>query len=434
MKRTILALALVAGIAAPAAADNRIDTIRPDAPALAAYGERAVGVRTLQLSNPDQPDIASIDKDAALPDPLPTVERKLTVELFYPAEDGASGDTTHDVAMRDGTMIEIAGRSVRDAKPAAEVFPLVVLSHGYPGNRFLMAHLAENLASKGYVVASVDHPASTYRDQRAFGDTLVHRPLDQIFVLNTLADMAKEGGELAGLVNADNAAIVGYSMGGYGALIASGAGVTQKAVDLPFGAPHGLLSRHLQGSDTQMKPDPRVKTIVVFGPWGRNWDLWDADGLKNISVPSLFIAGGQDDVSGYENGVRKIWEEATGSNRALLTFEGANHNAGAPMPAPQEALDAARKAGTNAPWDHYGDAVWDNVRMNNIAQHFVTAWLDVHLKGDAAKEKFLDLTVSAEDGVFAMEDGKEKPEHTYWEGFPNRSAKGLKFEKADAAQ
>jgi len=34
----------------------------------------------------------------------------------------------------------------------------VIISHGYPGNRFLLSHLAENLASKGFVVAAPDHP------------------------------------------------------------------------------------------------------------------------------------------------------------------------------------------------------------------------------------------------------------------------------------
>ena len=60
-------------------------------------------------------------------------------------------------------------------------FPLVLISHGYPGNRFLMSHLGENLASKGYVAVSADHPDSTYDDMGAFSSTLVNRPVDQAF-------------------------------------------------------------------------------------------------------------------------------------------------------------------------------------------------------------------------------------------------------------
>ena len=45
-------------LAGPAAADdNRIDTIRPDAPALAKYGGLSIGVKTILLTNTKQLDI-----------------------------------------------------------------------------------------------------------------------------------------------------------------------------------------------------------------------------------------------------------------------------------------------------------------------------------------------------------------------------------------
>ena len=67
--------------------------------------------------------------------------------------------------------------------------------------------------------------------------------------------------------------------------------------------------------------------------------------------------------------------------------------------------------------------------MNNIAQHFATAFMDLHLKGDSEKAAFLDLVPNAADGVVALnEDGTEKPEHSYWRGFAPRTAAGLRFE------
>ena len=75
-------------------------------------------------------------------------------------------------------------------------------------------------------------------------------------------------------------------------------------------------------------------------------------------------------------------------NQAILTFEAAGHNAAAPIPAPEESW--ARSPHLEfVPFDHYADAVWDSVRMNNIAQHFVTAFLGLHLKGDAAMADYL---------------------------------------------
>ena len=88
----------------------------------------------------------------------------------------------------------IRGRAVRDAAPARSTsFPVVIISHGYPGNRYLLSHLAENLASKGFVTVSIDHRDSTYDDQKAFGSTLYNRPLDQLFVLREIDRLGRPG-------------------------------------------------------------------------------------------------------------------------------------------------------------------------------------------------------------------------------------------------
>ncbi|MEB0292681.1 hypothetical protein QN351_19495, partial [Cryobacterium sp. 10C2] len=86
--------------------------------------------------------------------------------------------------LRDGkTAVSLSGQAVRDASPdkAHGPYPLVIVSHGYPGNRFLLSHLTENLASKGYVVVAIDHTDSTYEDMQAFSSTLLNRSLDQLF-------------------------------------------------------------------------------------------------------------------------------------------------------------------------------------------------------------------------------------------------------------
>ncbi len=420
-------------------AENRIDAQRPDAPELATYGKNAVGVRTLEMTNPGQIDIVKIDPAQPKPDPLPVYDRPLTVEIWYPAAEGASGSTSLSVLLRDGTTAAtLEGKAMRDAEPAeaGKPFPLVIVSHGYPGNRFLLSHLAENIASKGYVVASIDHTDSTYENKVAFGSTLVNRSLDQIFVLNEIAKLAGEdGGFLNGLADPSNTAIIGYSMGGYGAVITAGAGVTQTSIDYSWGGPHGTLAVHKSGSDSHNALfDNRIKTAIAFAPWGMNTAFWDNETLKGIKIPMLFIAGSQDDVSGYENGTRAIWKGAVNVDRSLLTFENANHNAGAPYPAPVESAPFSQELGF-APFDHYADAVWDTVRLNNISQHFATAWLGKYLKGDASMDAYLDLAPNANDGVWAVEkDGSLKPEHTHWKGFQNRTAKGMRFESLKAGE
>lgn len=432
VKLTSLPLALTLGVAASAAfAENRIDTQLPSAPALSAYGEMPVGVRQIEMTNPDQINILAIDPAADKPAEMPRYDRPLTVELWYPAAEGATGDTTLKAFLRDGTTeVGLEGRAVRDAAPATPdaAYPLVLISHGYPGNRFLLSHIAENLASKGYVVASIDHTDSTYRTQAAFGSTLVNRSLDQLFVLEEMAQMAADGGEMAGLYDADNTGLIGYSMGGYGAVITAGGGVTEASVAYPWGGPHGTLGIHLAGSDTHNAlPDPRIKTAVAFGPWGMNTGFWDAEGLAGVQIPMMFIAGSQDDVSLYENGVRALWDGVSGVEATLLTFENGGHNSGAPMPAPKESFYYNEDKGFDIS-EHYTDPVWDTARMNNIAQHFVTAWMDRQLK-DGKHGDYFDLTTNSNDGVWSMnEDGTEKEDHSYWKGFAQGTAKGLRYE------
>ena len=218
-------------------------------------------------------------------------------------------------------------------------------------------------------MASIDHTDSTYRTQAAFGSTLVNRSLDQLFVLEEMAGKAAEGAEFAGLYDASNAGLIGYSMGGYGAIITAGGGVTEASVAYSWGGAHGTLGIHQAGSDTHNAlPDPRIKTAVAIGPWGMNTGFWDADGLAGVKIPMLFIAGSQDDTSLYENGVRAIWDNVGGVETALLTYVNGGHNAAAPMPAPAESYYFNEEKGFDIS-EHYSDAVWDTVRMNNIAQH-----------------------------------------------------------------
>lgn len=428
-KSTLIAATSMAALGATGAVfANPIDQIRPDSPALAAYGDYPIGVQTMSMIIPDSTDVLRIDGEN-----VPRYDRSLELEIWYPAAIGTVQGGTYQAMLRDGeTQVELTGRAARDATPAeGEVFPLIVISHGYPGNRYLMSHLGENLASKGYVTVSIDHTDSTYSDQGAFGSTLLNRPLDQAAVVNYMAAL---DGPLGGIVNANNTGVVGYSMGGYGALIFGGAGVTQASTELSWGTPNGLLSQHLAGSEThEALMDPRVKAIIAIGPWGNNAGFWDADGLAGLRVPLMMMAGSDDDVSVY-GAMRGVFDGAVGIDRHLLTFEYANHNAAAPMPAPAEAWAPSETLGFS-PFEHYADPVWDTVRMNNIAQHFATAFMNVHLKNEAEASSFLELTPKSGDGVVDLDDGEMPTDvHTYWKGFAPRTAKGLQFETKAAGE
>ena len=403
----------------------------PDAPELSPRGDYNVGVQTLDLVNPDQVDIVNANEE----NPSPLYDRPITIELWYPST--AADDeqmTTYDSFFgrsdsdeRVLTPFSFPGRATRDAE--ADVsdapYPLVILSHGFPGHRLMMTYLAENLASKGYVVASIGHTDSTFDNVQAFSSTLVNRSLDQLFVLDELGRQSSaDDTAVSGLVDADNTTIIGYSMGGYGALNAGGAGYNGFASN--FGPGPNLDKLTFGNEEYAELLDDRVKAMVLFAPWGGEMagigipgqSLWDEPALADINIPTFWIVGSEDDISFFE-GVQKLFDWSVNSERYLLIYDNALHNV-APNPPPPQAVEWWQ-------YDSYNDPVWDEARINNVNQHFITAFLDQYIKGDEAMADFLTVPVeNSNDGVFAVDDeGNFTEDHTYWPGFQSRTATGM---------
>lgn len=369
---------------------NRIDGIHPDAPSLAGYGPHPVGVCTYTLINPSQPDLTN-DRTPSLKD------RSLIAEFWYPAAQGSPQGGSYSTLLRDGTTpVTLHGRAHRKAKGADGRFPLVVISHGYPGNRYLMAHLAETLASRGYGVIAADHSGSTYDDKGPFAATLLHRPLDQRFLIDSLA-----AASLPIMLDTSNCAVIGYSMGAYGALTFAGAGLSDKA--LAYAAPHSTaLQRHAEAEPRHIALiDPRVKAVVPIGLWGGQHGFWSKTALASVQKPILLIAGSDDQISGYETGIRPTFADLTSTTRHLLTFDMAGHNAAAPIPAPENSWTPSA-ALDFLPAEHYADEKWETLWMNAVAQHVIATFLGLYLREQTDLSRYLapDLAgISMRDGL-----------------------------------
>ena len=361
------------------AQQNQIDFINPLAPEFAQFGKLDIGVRTIEVSSPDAVDVLSTPRGGE----TAVYERRLTVEVWYPADlaGGERGGTFVAITRNPQITATLRGRASRnaDALVGAGPYPLIIISHGYPGNRYLLSHAGENLASKGYIVASIDHKESTYEDQQLIASTLYNRPIDQRTVLNSMAALSEDlKSPFYSLVDSENTGIIGYSMGGYGLVNNLGGGFSEQSVNGFISPPNALLEIHSTSNPNfRDRLDVRVKAGLLVAPWGMNAGFWTDTDLAGITVPSFYIAGDQDTVAGYDNGTKKIYECAINSERYLLTYLGAGHNAGAPISLPME-LDNDENA---EPATHYRDDNWDNVEMNNIMDHFATIWFDKHLKG-----------------------------------------------------
>ncbi len=402
---------------------------RGDSPELAARGKYKVGVRTLQVVNPNQPDL--LNRTEKTPSPL--YERQLTIEVWYPAKllENQQQITTYSDVLghgpnnpdRPNLQFHFGGRAAREAPvdSGGMAFPLVIVSHGYSGSRVMMTWLAENLTSKGYVVVAIDHEGSTHADAESISSTMIHRPRDINFVIKALANMSQNPESfLFKMVNAELTAVIGYSMGTYGALSVAGVGASKKALHIPGGIPE-LYVTNLQADNPSFGAtlDKRIKVIVAFAPFAPA-GFWSQVGIKNLRVPSLFIVGDQDQTTGFA-AAQWLFDNAINSDRYLLVFQNAIHEV-ATNPAPPLADLYPRE------YAHYQEPAWDNRRLNNINQHFITAFLGKYLIGEEDKyNEYLNLSIVSNDSP--RTDTKDA---RYWKGFANWTAIGMQLHQRSA--
>ena len=407
--------------------DNRIDLIRPDAPKLAQLGGHPVGVKTLELVNPAQLDVL-----AAMAGQPASIDRKLVVELWYPAAQSGPGTAYHTVTRDGRTAVCLSGSATRDAQALGGDFPLVILSHGYPGNRFLMGHLGENLASKGYVVAAIHHrdpnPYVVSPSIRAAPN--FNRPRDIVFVAGQLR------GSLGELIDPENVALIGYSQGGYGVLTAGGATLDPQGPNIGLVAGGALQKSARGGADADAVKLAGVRAIVALAPaGGAPSSAWGADGLAALTAPLLLIQGDSDATVNYTMGALAVFGGAVNSDRTLLTYKQAGHSI-ALNPAPRE------MRGTVWDMDWFEDPIWRQDRINAINLHFITAFLAVHLQKDASKAAYLNVGIeNSDDGEWNAPAGTPWGAYspggagvTLWKGFQRRHAKGMMLQHLEAAK
>ena len=308
-------------------------------------------------------------KDTSRPDPwVPQASaRELMVSLWYPARSTGRQrarymtPTESELLLRDaditGVPYDLLSRtrtnSYRDARPAGRrhSLPLVVLSPGFGKPRSELTGLAEDLASNGYVVASIDHTyenvATTFPDGRvttcvacetpdrteAFWKKLTSgRAADVSFVLDELTGphAAWSG---ATLIDPSRIAMSGQSVGGAAA-------------------------------QSAMAADPRIRAAV------------DVDGLTygdvpetGIDRPFMFLgrqsnfSPGMPSATSWEHD----WPHLTGWKRWLVV-DGAVH------PSFTDLALLAEQAGIDLGSDLPGP------RGVDITRTYLRAFFDLHLR------------------------------------------------------
>ena len=400
-------------------------------PELSTPGKHKVGVRTTSIENANYVNVFTQQVEP----------RSLTLEVWYPSTDDATkAKTTYENELRSGQKFSIAADAGRDiAFDDSQDWPLVVISHGYTGYRTIMFYLGEHLASHGYVVVGIDHTDSTNEDIdfatapfAGFMSTLINRSRDQQFVLDYFGESQSTQTTFNQDVQwtANSAGVIGYSMGGYGAINTVGA---------CYDFPSELLASFIQSQDeekikgmkaalntcsagqypaklTGSEPatDAKWKAMIAFAPWGGQHKIFSYNSLANITVPSMLVSGDLDDVSIYA-GIQDIYAQYQNNDHYMLTYYNARHNI-APHPAPKEAWSVEIDYG------HHYEPAWDQQRLNAINEHFSLAMMNCYLKSDEQACTYLDL--EGDSNQVNPEGGLSAP----WKGFDNRYSTGMAFE------
>ncbi|MFE1265686.1 hypothetical protein ACFW5X_34940 [Streptomyces albogriseolus] len=240
---TVLILALSAPLlgAAPAASVNAAQAV-PQVPYSSGLelppltGPYPVGRRTLHLVDLNRTDPW-----------VPTAgDRELTVTVSYPARSARGSLAVYMTGEEAQLLLEARGlggvvppetvagartHAYVDTRAAPGRFPLVLLSPGFSMPRTTLTSLADDLASRGYVVASVDHAYESVGTAFPGGRTLtcvacerVDTPQEQAavargrakgmsFVISELTS-GRQAGPLSHVIDPSRIGIGGHSSSG----------------------------------------------------------------------------------------------------------------------------------------------------------------------------------------------------------------------------
>ena len=271
----------------------------PNAPAGTAPGPSAVGVRTVHFTLPGLPAdiIGLIDANPAevTEESMPRKPRSLVCEIWYPANASPTATTEYPITLGNNLVKSrpvrpgrLVGRATRDAPPllpAGGRCPVVIVSHGMSSHRYMAVGLVEWLATHGYVVIAIEHAGSTNRDVQKLGASAFwHNPLDVRAVAAALqgllgppppADDAPFG-FLRAVADPSRLALVGHSMGGYGALSVAGmrphlsrsmrTNPTVKVWRDAWAAP--LEATAPEQYAAAAAPPPGLRGLVLMSPYG----------------------------------------------------------------------------------------------------------------------------------------------------------------------
>lgn len=317
-------------------------------------GSQPVGTRSLRL-------VDDVRKDPYFGN---RARRELLVRFWYPV----SSRTSCALAPYSSPKVwrylsQIAGlelpevrtNSCLNAPVAPGVHPLILVTHGYTGMATDYTFITEDLASRGYVVASVAHtyedtavefpdgrllksiygtqfrPDSLRMDDRSIAFAGAVRLRDLSFVLDEISRLnSNTSSPFAGALDTSRIGIVGHSLGAEVALVA--------------------LTR-----------EPRFKAAVAIDP------VVGAAEVGGTSEPVLILTEGRVQWSALDC---KLWRNLSGP-RLLVNFQSGDHDT------PSDSI----WLGNYVPQLEVETGAMGPEKTITAIRNYIADFLDTHLRG-----------------------------------------------------
>jgi predicted dienelactone hydrolase len=248
----------------------------------------------------------------------PVGDETLAVALWYPTE-SSEAETTIGPARLSLAV---------DAEPVESIAGLVLISHGFSGSLLGHSDMAQYLARNGYLVVTPTHPD---REGLATGDPMADPLVARPRHLRVVVDQLIDDPDLGKRVDKDHTGIVGFSLGGYSALVALGAQPELAELEdycQENGADWLLCSAASRArldsleSHTAFRSDGRLSAAVLLAPaYG---PLFSTDSLARIKTPVLVFGAGEDEELDNRFNAEPIAAALPGSVEPIV-IDGAGH-------------------------------------------------------------------------------------------------------------
>ena len=220
-------------------------------------------------------------EDVVLPPAEPLAASDAELAQIYNIESGPYGvEVVRDLSMNN------PGRD-RDIElsvfypDAAQVFPLVLFSHGNWSNKDSYDRVINHWVSHGYVVIAPNHldccgAVSGIFNSVRYGQLglIDERMADLVYLLDHLDQLEQQVPAIKGKIDRQNIAAAGHSFGGFSAQQFGGAGTFDPDQD------KYIFYR-----------DKRIKAIVAISPPGPMFDVITENSWVELDKPMLLTTG-----------------------------------------------------------------------------------------------------------------------------------------------